>query len=60
MFSYHVSHCRTSGRRDDMQEMSYANSHDSKYGERSEKDVKSPPHRLGEFPVICFHTSMIY
>lgn len=50
MFCYHVSHRNASGCRDDMQEITQANSHASKYGERSEKDVESPPHRLGEFP----------
>ena len=36
-----------------------ANSDNTKYGKRSKQDVKSPPRYLSEFPVICFHTSMI-
>ena len=42
-----------------MLEIPQANRDNTKYGKRSKQDVKSPPRHLSEFPVICFHTSMI-
>lgn len=60
MFSYHVNHRHTTGCRNDVLEIPQTNSHESTNGERSKKDVKSPPRCLSEFPIISFHTSMIY
>ena len=52
MFLYRVNHCHATRCRNYMLEI-------PKYGKRSKQDVKSPPRYLSEFPVICFHTSMI-
>ena len=59
MFLYRVNHCHATGCRNYMLEIPQANSDNTKYGKRSKQDVKSPPRYLSEFPVICFHTSMI-
>lgn len=59
MFLYRVNHCHATRRSNYMLEIAQANSGCTDYGKRSKQDVKSPPRHLDEFPVICFHTSMI-
>lgn len=59
MFLYRVNHCHATRCRNYMLEIPQANSDNTKYGKRSKQDVESPPRYLSEFPVICFHTSMI-
>ena len=59
MFLYRVTRWLVSGWPNYMLEIPQANSDNTKYGKRSKQDVKSPPRYLSEFPVICFHTSMI-
>lgn len=59
MFLYRVNHCHATGYSDYMLKMAQTNSDNSQYGKHSKKNAKSPPRRLDEFPIICFHTSMI-